>query len=52
MHWRDASAPDSDGDEMVKQWKSLMSHLCNTHNECYHETGDIPANEICKLLCC
>ena len=24
------------GDEIVKHWRSLMDHLCNIHDKCYH----------------
>ena len=37
LYWCAASAPDGDGDEIVKRWKSLMNHLCNTHDSCYHD---------------
>ena len=46
LYWCSASVPNSDnevdndsngnGDEVVKHWKSLMDHLCNIHDNCYH----------------
>lgn len=36
MYWCAASAPDGDGIQMVTRWKSLMNHLCDQHDECYH----------------
>ena len=36
MYWCAASAPDGDGQQMVDRWKSLMSHLCDEHDDCYH----------------
>ena len=33
--WCAASAPD--GNDIVKRWKSLMNHVCNTHDDCYHD---------------
>ena len=33
----DASDDDDDnGNDIVKCWKSLMDHLCNIHDDCYH----------------
>ena len=33
----DASDDDDDnGNDIVKHWKSLMDHLCNIHDDCYH----------------
>jgi len=26
----------SDGNEMAVQWKSLIEHLCDKHQNCYH----------------
>ena len=37
MYWCAASAPDGDGQQMVDRWKSLMSHLCDQHDDCYHD---------------
>jgi len=39
LYWCAATAPN--GDEVVKQWKSLMDHLCNKHDDCYHQPLDI-----------
>ena len=36
MYWCAASAPDGDGQQMVDRWKSLMKHLCDQHDDCYH----------------
>jgi len=30
----------ADGDYIVKQWKSLMNHCCNIHEDCYHNSLD------------
>ena len=35
LYWCAATAPD--GDDIVKRWKSLMDHLCNDHDNCYHD---------------
>ena len=35
LYWCAANAPD--GDDIVKQWKSLMNYLCNIHEDCYHD---------------
>ena len=36
-----ASAPDGNGDDMVKRWKSLIDHICDIHEDSYHlELGD------------
>ena len=35
----DISDDDSDndnGNRIVKRWESLMDHLCNVHDHCYH----------------
>ena len=32
------TAPDDD--DIVKQWNSLMDHLCNKHDDCYHDPLD------------
>ena len=37
LYWCAASASDGDGEDIVKQWKSLMNHVCNTHDDCYHD---------------
>ena len=31
-----AASPGGDGNEMAVRWKSLMEHICDRHNECYH----------------
>ena len=36
MYWCAASAPDGDGKLMVGRWKSLMSHLIDQHDDCFH----------------
>ena len=36
LYWCAASAPEGDGDEMTVRWKSLMEHLCDQHDQCYH----------------
>ena len=50
LYWCAASVPNGDneaddgdddgsndnGDEIVKRWRSLMDHLCNIHDNCYH----------------
>lgn len=36
LYWCAASSPDGDGDQMVVRWKSLMEHLCDQHDQCYH----------------
>jgi len=38
LYWCAANAPD--GDDIVKRWKSLMNHLCNIHEDCYHDPLD------------
>jgi len=40
MYWCAASAPSSD--EMANHWKSLINHLCDRHDDCYHanDLGD------------
>ena len=41
LYWCAASAPDGNGDDMVKRWKSLINHICDIHEDCYHlELGD------------
>ena len=45
LHWCAASVTagdEADGlcskeDEIVKKWRSLMDHLCNIHDNCYHD---------------
>ena len=39
LYWCTATAPD--GDDIVKRWKSLVDHLCNKHDDCYHTSLDI-----------
>ena len=57
IYWYAASTPDDDGKEMVTCWKSLMSHLCNQHDECYHlPLGDrrkwvTPGNNDTNITC-
>ena len=36
LYWCAASAPEGNGDEMAVRWKSLMEHLCDQHDRCYH----------------
>ena len=36
LYWCAASSPEGDGNEMVKCWKSLMDHICDSHDTCYH----------------
>ena len=36
MYWCAASAPDGNGQLMVDRWKSLMSHLIDQHDDCFH----------------
>lgn len=36
MYWCAASAPDGNGEEIATRWKSLMDHICDSHEECYH----------------
>ena len=36
MYWCAASAPDGDGKLMVDRWKSLISHLIDQHDDCFH----------------
>ena len=31
-----ASAPDGNGEEIATRWKSLMDHICDSHEGCYH----------------
>lgn len=33
----DVSDSDNNGDEIVTRWKSLMDHVCNIHDNCYHD---------------
>ena len=41
LYWCAASALDGEGDDMVKRWKSLIDHICDIHEDCYHlELGD------------
>ena len=41
LHWCAASTLDGEGNDMVKHWKSLIDHICNTHENCYHlDIGD------------
>ena len=36
LYWCAASSPEGNGNEMLIRWKSLMEHICNKHDECYH----------------
>lgn len=36
LYWSAASAPDGDGEQMATRWKSLMDHICDRHEGCYH----------------
>ena len=36
LYWCAASSPAGDGNEIVKRWKSLMDHICDSHDTCYH----------------
>ena len=38
LHWSAATA--SNDDDIVKRWKSLVDHLCNEHDDCYHDPLD------------
>ena len=39
----DASDDDDDnGNNIAKHWKSLMDHLCNIHDDCYHTELSTP----------
>ena len=58
----DASDDDDDdddnGDKILQHWKSLMDHLCNIHDNCYHdELSTLDARRkkwliagICKII--
>ena len=37
MYWYAASSPGNDCEQMVIRWKSLMDHICDNHEECYHD---------------
>ena len=37
LYWCAASAPEGEGDDIVKRWKSLMDHICDNHDTCYHK---------------
>ena len=39
LYWSTATA--SNGDDIVKRWKSLMDHICNKHDDCYHDPLDM-----------
>ena len=36
LYWCVASATDGDGEDIVKRWKSLMDHIGDIHDDCYH----------------
>ena len=36
MYWCAALAPDGNGEEIATRWKSLMDHICESHEGCYH----------------
>ena len=36
MYWCAASTPDGNGEEIATRWKSLMDHICDSHEGCYH----------------
>ena len=36
-HDDDDDDNDDNGDKILKCWKSLMDHLCNIHDNCYHD---------------
>ena len=36
LYWCVASATDGDGEDIVKCWKSLMDHIGDIHDDCYH----------------
>ena len=38
LYWSTATA--SDGDDIVRRWKSLMDHICNKHGDCYYDPLD------------
>jgi len=42
MYWCAAKSPGGDGKEMAIRWKSLIDHLCDQHENCYHtqDLGD------------
>ena len=42
MYWCAVKTPGGDGKEMAIRWKSLMEHLCDQHENCYHtqDLGD------------
>ena len=57
MYWCTASAPDGDGEQMAIRWKSLMDHLCDNHEGCYHQdlgerrkNGSYQVRKIC-IMC-
>ena len=41
LYWCAASSPEGDGNEMAIRWKSLMEHICDRHDECYHLPLDV-----------
>ncbi|XP_065908498.1 uncharacterized protein [Dysidea avara] len=36
LYW--CAANGIDGDDILKRWKSLIDHICDEHDECYHTT--------------
>ena len=42
MYWCAAKSPGGDGKEMAIRWISLIDHLCDQHENCYHtqDLGD------------
>ena len=36
LYWCAASSPEGNGNEMLIRWKSLMEHIYDKHDECYH----------------
>ena len=42
MYWCAASTPENDCEQMAIRWKSLNDHICDNHEECYHDPlGDL-----------
>ena len=37
LYWCSVSAPEGDGSDIVKRWKSIMDHISDDHGTCYHK---------------
>ena len=50
LYWCTPSAPEGDGNDIVKRWKSIMDHICDDHGTCHHKDVTLEEGKIKWLI--